>query len=344
MWFLGGVETEFVVRLMLTLSPMVLSPFELVPAGFMCAHPSVAPVARSQYWQQRGGHVPPVAFQSLPSTSAALRRLRRRYILHRGVTVLGGELLTRGATWGEDIILGSCCPGLIRQLNAKSLNYAEVYLCAWEGLDAALDGFPRSRAHIHRCAVRLAMRRHFIRAAAAVRQSRDHGGQSESGSVGGRGEMGTKLPAAAALAAHGAYNLIAGGASILTGGASEDPPPASATDGPIATQKRAGSMKRMLSDSTVAASAAVTLQQQLINLRRSSSNPLNGVSSNRQSSGEDADVANGHRHCHGHGHGHCHVPAAADTAAILAKLDELTRTVNELARHQGIAVVGCLSA
>ena len=34
-WFLGGVEAEFVVRLTLSLNPMVLAPYELAPSGFL---------------------------------------------------------------------------------------------------------------------------------------------------------------------------------------------------------------------------------------------------------------------------------------------------------------------
>ena len=131
-WFLQDVEPEFVVRLTLGLSPLVLAPFELAPCGFL-------------------------------------------YILAQGVVLVGGDLLMRGKVWGDDIILGAVAPHLVRPINAKAMNYAEVYLCSWLALQAAVDGFPASALHIRKCAIRLAMRRQILRAAAAVKRDRARG-------------------------------------------------------------------------------------------------------------------------------------------------------------------------
>ena len=214
-WFLAGVETEFVVRLTLSLSPMVLAPYELAPSGFL-------------------------------------------YILCRGVIILSGELLVKGATWGEDIILGSCTPSLIRLFNAKAMNYVEVFLCSWPALETALESFPVSAAHVHRCAVRLAMRRHFVLAARQARLRM----------VDGRNDTGGQHPRASTnLSHHGSANCIG-------------------------SFKRAKTLHGMLAKSTKARGAEVTLSTQLINLRRSVSgltdSSLGGSTSNVASSSHSA--------------------------------------------------------
>ena len=128
-WFLNheAIESQFIVRLTLSLSPMILAPFELAPSGFL-------------------------------------------YILQRGIAIVGGDLLTKGCTWGEDIILHSIAPSLCRPMHAKGINFIEAYLISWEGLDDALVGFSASFAHIKRCALRLAMRRQIVRVASALRR------------------------------------------------------------------------------------------------------------------------------------------------------------------------------
>jgi len=115
------------VRLTMSLSPMILAPYELAPSGFL-------------------------------------------YILVRGFVIAGGDMLTKGCTWGEDIILHSIAPSLCRPMHAKGINFIEAYLISWEGLDDALVGFSASFAHIKRCALRLAMRRQIVRVASALRR------------------------------------------------------------------------------------------------------------------------------------------------------------------------------
>ena len=127
-WFLANpvIESEFLVRLTLSLAPMVLSPGELAPSGFL-------------------------------------------YILSRGVAVLEGQLLTKNAIWGEDILLTDVAPGLVRRLNAKAINYCEVHIITWEQFRSAADGFPVSEEHMRSCSLRLAMRRQLVRAAKACK-------------------------------------------------------------------------------------------------------------------------------------------------------------------------------
>ena len=127
-WFLANpvIESEFLVRLMLSLAPMVLSPGELAPSGFL-------------------------------------------YILSRGVAVLEGQILTKNAIWGEDILLTDVAPGLVRRLNAKAINYCEVHIITWEQFRAAAEGFSVSQEHMRSCSLRLAMRRQLVRAAKAVK-------------------------------------------------------------------------------------------------------------------------------------------------------------------------------
>lgn len=75
------------------------------------------------------------------------------------------------STWGEDVILKGFAPKQYRPRNAKAMNYAEVYIISWDGLEEALSDFAASAAHIRRCAVRLAMRRQLVRVANALKRA-----------------------------------------------------------------------------------------------------------------------------------------------------------------------------
>ena len=129
-WCLQHVEDEFLVALTMSLSPMVLAPYELAPCGFL-------------------------------------------YVLYRGIVILGGDLITKGRAWGEDIILANVAPSLIRPINAKAMNYAEVFICSWDAMSSGLQAFPASAEIIRHCALRLAMRRQLVRCAAALKRMRN---------------------------------------------------------------------------------------------------------------------------------------------------------------------------
>ena len=69
------------------------------------------------------------------------------------------------------MILRGVAPSLQRHRNAKAMNYAEVYIISWEGLNTAMEGFSVSAAHIRRCALRLAMRRQMVRVANSLKRA-----------------------------------------------------------------------------------------------------------------------------------------------------------------------------
>jgi len=214
-WFLSNdaVEAQFLVRLTLSLSPMVLSPFELAPRGFL-------------------------------------------YVLCRGFVIVGGDLLIKGMTWGDDVILLPLAPSLCRPLNAKSIHYSEVYIASWPVFDEALLDFPRSAHHIRRCALRLAMRRQIVRAARAARRlhktsmmelsAEDVGGVLDEASVPLR--EATRELTSRSLGS--TRNLRKDGRR-----------------GP----HKSKTIKQMLADSAVSTEAEMNLQKQLIAMRHSSS-------------------------------------------------------------------------
>jgi len=93
------------------------------------------------------------------------------YLLHRGVVVHTGRVLTKGHVWGEDIIVMALAPNLVRGTNARAMNYVESFITDWEMLEQACEGFPKSRHHIRMCALRLSLRREFVRLARLARRS-----------------------------------------------------------------------------------------------------------------------------------------------------------------------------
>ena len=143
-WFLRGAGQEFVVQIALQLQAMVFTIGEVVSNGFL-------------------------------------------YIIHRGIALYGGRVLTAGSTWGEDMLLesqwlvGKYCartpltsarttapPASVLVLLAKcvgAMTYLEVYAISREQMMEAAAPFPETIQHLRRCAVRLALRREFIRVA-----------------------------------------------------------------------------------------------------------------------------------------------------------------------------------
>jgi len=88
------------------------------------------------------------------------------YIVHRGIALYGGRVLSTGMVWGEDMILRAA--HLQRPWCARAMNYLEVYMIDREELLDIARMFPATYIEIRRCAVRLAMRRQFILAAKLI--------------------------------------------------------------------------------------------------------------------------------------------------------------------------------
>jgi len=223
-WFLASeaVEVQFIVRLTLSLTAMVLAPFELAPSGFL-------------------------------------------YIVSKGLLICGGDLLGKGSTWGEDMILEPIAPGLCVPMNAKAINHAEVYLISWDVLDEALAEFPTSAYHVRRCAFRLAMRRQILKVAAVAKRlnTRDVFSLSEDDML---------LTAA-----------DDDDASVSSGRALTNQ--REATGRSRAASKRGGgvqrgkTLRRMMAESTRASAAETNLQRHMINVRRGSNSGLRPSSS-----------------------------------------------------------------
>ena len=93
------------------------------------------------------------------------------YVVHRGIALYGGKVLTMGKVWGEDMILRSSL--LRRPWCARAMNYLEVYMIDREELLDIARMFPGTYDAIHKCAVRLAMRRQFILAAKVLVANQD---------------------------------------------------------------------------------------------------------------------------------------------------------------------------
>ena len=91
------------------------------------------------------------------------------YIVHRGIALYGGKVLTAGKVWGEDMILTSTT--LQRKWSARAMNYLEVLMLSREELVMIADGFPLTARMIRRSALMLALRRYLTLAAEEVRKS-----------------------------------------------------------------------------------------------------------------------------------------------------------------------------
>ena len=73
------------------------------------------------------------------------------YIVHRGIALYGGKILTAGKVWGEDMILAEST--LRRKWCARAMNYLEAYLLSREDLIATAESFPETYKSIRRAAL-----------------------------------------------------------------------------------------------------------------------------------------------------------------------------------------------
>ena len=104
------------------------------------------------------------------------------YIVHRGVALYGGRVLTAGRVWGEDMILTS--EHLQTRYCARAMNYLEVYMIRRDELLSLAAHFPSSWKCIRRHAVRMALRRQFVLNARQLKEREGHGlGSSGSSAI-----------------------------------------------------------------------------------------------------------------------------------------------------------------
>ena len=88
------------------------------------------------------------------------------YIVHRGIALYGGRVLTSGKVWGEDCMIAS--RHLQRKWCARAMNYLEVYMISRDEVLEVASHFPKTYAKIQRTASRMAVRRQFILAAKLI--------------------------------------------------------------------------------------------------------------------------------------------------------------------------------
>ena len=82
------------------------------------------------------------------------------YIVHRGIALYGGKVLTSGKLWGEDMILMST--HLQSKYCARAMNYLEVYMISREELVDVAKNFPETFKRIRRSAILMALRREIV--------------------------------------------------------------------------------------------------------------------------------------------------------------------------------------
>mmetsp|Transcript_76761 Transcript_76761/g.152188 ORF Transcript_76761/g.152188 Transcript_76761/m.152188 type:complete len:457 (+) Transcript_76761:1746-3116(+) len=98
------------------------------------------------------------------------------YILHHGVAVYGGKVLTAGDVWGEDMLLSN--EKLQKQTFARALNYVEAYSLERQAILALAEGFPASYMRIRVYIGYLALRRTIVHISKEELKHRKHLGIS----------------------------------------------------------------------------------------------------------------------------------------------------------------------
>jgi hypothetical protein len=104
------------------------------------------------------------------------------YIVHRGICLYGGKVLTSGKVWGEDMILKS--PHLRSNYAARCMTYVEVYMIGRDDLIALAMRYPATLKLIRRSAFRLGFRREMIRRAQdSIKRANEQAGIKSQESV-----------------------------------------------------------------------------------------------------------------------------------------------------------------
>jgi len=89
-------------------------------------------------------------------------------IVHRGEAMYNGKVLTRGQTWGEDIILSSV--KLRKNNSARAIQFLEVMQLSRERLVRIIANHPKDGTRIRSQAIWLALRREMITIAREVKK------------------------------------------------------------------------------------------------------------------------------------------------------------------------------
>ena len=92
------------------------------------------------------------------------------YIIQRGIVMYRGRVLTKGRTWGEDVILQTA--SLRLKALARALNFLEAYYQSRDELMALSKRHPETAHAIRQAAIWMALRREIIQLAKLIQ----HGG------------------------------------------------------------------------------------------------------------------------------------------------------------------------
>jgi len=82
------------------------------------------------------------------------------YVIHRGIALYGGRMLTSGKVWGDDMLLA--LPELRAQFVCTAMNYLEVFVLGCEMLHKIAADFPTSQKIIRKKTCRMAFRRMIV--------------------------------------------------------------------------------------------------------------------------------------------------------------------------------------
>ena len=94
---------------------------------------------------------------------------RNLYIIHRGLILYGGRVLSSGMTWGDDVILRD--PRYFLPFLARAMSFVDLFLVSRDNMLAMMEAFPISSKKIRRKQIYIALRRHMIREAKSIQDA-----------------------------------------------------------------------------------------------------------------------------------------------------------------------------
>lgn len=100
------------------------------------------------------------------------------YVVTRGLVLFGGRVLMQGSSWGDDIILHN--PDHHAHCRARAMSYVDAHTLSREVLVKVLSVFPAASEKVRRATIVLALRRHLVVAAKALRNKKMQGSVPKS--------------------------------------------------------------------------------------------------------------------------------------------------------------------
>ena len=99
------------------------------------------------------------------------------YIVHKGVALYQGRMVTSGQSWGEDLLMKD--PSMVGNGHGIAISYLSVYTLDGKVIRECLSLYPESTKKVQRTTMRWMMARMMVKAARVVKEFRSESAEAK---------------------------------------------------------------------------------------------------------------------------------------------------------------------